>query len=344
MPPPSQARRSPRPSRSRCDAPPSSAQSTAATRAPGRRRPPRGRCAQLSDAPAVRARSEARRAARPAAPPPLAGGAPPAPHILGVSMVTDRSSRKSTTPRPLQMAPYGAICSGRGVVLFRLLRSVTMDTPSICGAGGAPPANGGGAAGLAARRASERALAAGASESWAHRPRGGRRLPGARVAAVLCAELGGASHLDLEGRGERRACDGGGIAPAHEPPRAARRPAPQLHRAAGVAAGRERYLEPAHEPAGGLMRRFKVTLTTGGDAGGTVELWRRAASGSWRLVSRRNAATVAGTSLTTTFKVEVRRTTQFRAKYSGDARTWEAASATRTVRPCLLYTSDAADE
>src|SRR5665647_1471961 len=151
-----------------------------------------------------------------------------------------------------RQAPYGATCSGRGVVLFRLLRSVTMDTPSICGAGGAPPANGGGAAGLAARRASERALAAGASESWAHRPRGGRRLPGARVAAVLCAELGGASHLDLEGRGERRACDGGGIAPAHEPPRAARRPAPQLHRAAGVAAGRERYLEPAHEPAGGL--------------------------------------------------------------------------------------------
>jgi len=89
------------------------------------------------------------------------------------------------------------------------------------------------------------------------------------------------------------------------------------------------------KPAGGLMRRFKVTLTTGGDAGGTVELWRRAASGSWRLVSRRNAATVAGTSLTTTFKVEVRRTTQFRAKYSGDARTWEAASATRTVRPAL---------
>src|SRR5450830_1035461 len=151
-----------------------------------------------------------------------------------------------------RQAPYGATCSGRGVVLFRLLRSVTMDTPSICGAGGAPPANGGGAAGLAARRAYERALAAGASESWAHRPRGGRRLPGARVAAVLCAELGGASHLDLEGRGERRACDGGGIAPAHEPPRAARRPAPQLHRATGVAAGRERYLEPAHEPAGGL--------------------------------------------------------------------------------------------
>ncbi len=87
------------------------------------------------------------------------------------------------------------------------------------------------------------------------------------------------------------------------------------------------------KPNGRLLRTFKVTLTTGSDAGGVVELWRKAANGSWRLVSRRGAATVAGTPLTMAFKVEVRRTTQFRAKYSGDAQTWEAASAPRTVRP-----------
>jgi hypothetical protein len=88
-------------------------------------------------------------------------------------------------------------------------------------------------------------------------------------------------------------------------------------------------------PTGGLTRTFKATVRTDAAAGGTLQLWRKYAGGSWRLVASQTVTTVAGTPLTKTFRVAVKRTAQFRARYTGDAQTWSAQSAARTVRPVL---------
>ncbi|MFA4966489.1 MAG: multiheme c-type cytochrome [Thermoleophilia bacterium] len=89
------------------------------------------------------------------------------------------------------------------------------------------------------------------------------------------------------------------------------------------------------KPTGRATRTFRATLTTGSAGGGSVELWRKVGSGAWRIVSRQAVTTAAGTPLTRAFRVVVRRTARFRAAYTGDAQTWSAQSAARTVRPAL---------